>query len=163
MFFVDILLPITVLALIISFFKDKQKTFKALKIAFKKFKGILPAFITMLILISVVLFLVPEATITHYLGNSNITIGIILALFFGSITMMPGFIAFPLCGLFLKMGISFTVLSAFSTTLMMVGIMTYPVEASYLGHRVTIIRNIISMFIAVAVALAIGLIYGELF
>ncbi len=38
------------------------------------------------------------------------------------------------------------VLAAFTTTLMMVGVMTYPVEKEYFGAKVTIIRNLISFF-----------------
>ena len=54
------------------------------------------------------------------------------------------------------------VLSAFTTTLMMVGILTYPVEIEYFGVKVTIIRNVISFFIALIVALSIGFFFGEL-
>ena len=54
------------------------------------------------------------------------------------------------------------VLSAFTTTLMMVGILTYPIEKNYFGTKVTIIRNLISLFIALIVALSIGVFFGEL-
>ena len=100
--------------------------------------------------------------ISDYLGNNDKFIGVILASFFGSITLMPGFIAFPLCGILLKKGVSYMVLSAFTTTLMMVGILTYPVEKEYFGVKVTIIRNAISFFIAIIVALSIGFFFGEL-
>ncbi len=55
------------------------------------------------------------------------------------------------------------VLSAFSTTLMMVGILTYPIEKEYFGIRVTIIRNIVSFFIALIVAVMTGIFFGEIF
>ncbi|MCD6571221.1 MAG: hypothetical protein J7L53_11010, partial [Deltaproteobacteria bacterium] len=70
----------------------------AIKIAVNKFVNILSAFLIMLILVSVALFLIPDKVISNYLGNSNKLIGVIFASFFGSITLMPGFIAFPLCG-----------------------------------------------------------------
>ena len=54
------------------------------------------------------------------------------------------------------------VLAAFTTTLMMVGILTYPVEKEYFGAKVTIIRNVVSFFIALIVALVIGIFFGEL-
>ncbi len=152
----------TGLTLLISFIGDREKTFKAVKIAFKKLVKIFPAFLTMLILISIVLFFIPDKTISNYLGNKDKFIGVILASFFGSITLMPGFIAFPLCGILLKKGVSYMVLSAFTTTLMMVGILTYPVEKEYFGVKVTIIRNTISLFIAIIVALSIGFFFGEL-
>ncbi len=152
----------TGLALLISIIIDRKKTLTAIKISYKKFINILPAFLTMLILVSIVLFLIPDKMISNYLGNNNKFIGVILASFFGSITLMPGFIAFPLCGILLKKGVDYMVLSAFTTTLMMVGILTYPVEKEYFGVKVTIIRNVISFFIALIVALSIGIFFGEL-
>jgi uncharacterized membrane protein YraQ (UPF0718 family) len=142
----------------------KKFTFcrRLIKISYKKFINIIPAFLTMLILVSIVLFFIPDKMISDYLGNNDKFIGVILASFFGSITLMPGFIAFPLCGILLKKGVSYMVLSAFTTTLMMVGILTYPVEKEYFGVKVTIIRNAISFFIAIIVALSIGFFFGEL-
>jgi len=150
----------TGLALLISIIVDRKKTLTAIKISYKKFINIIPAFLTMLILVSIVLFFIPDKMISDYLGNNDKFIGVILASFFGSITLMPGFIAFPLCGILLKKGVSYMVLSAFATTLMMVGILTYPVEKEYFGVKVTIIRNAISFFIAMIVALSIGFFFG---
>ncbi len=156
------LLSITICALIISFIFDKNKTIKALKIAYKKFMNILPAFLVMLILVSIVLFLVPDKMIINYLGTKNKFFSVILASIFGSITLMPGFIAYPLCGILLKKGVSYMVLAAFTTTLMMVGVLSYPVEKEYFGAKVTIIRNLISFIISIIVAIAIGFFFGEL-
>jgi len=147
---------------LLSFIVNSKKTLMAIKIAVKKFVNILPAFLTMLILVSVVLFLVPDKVISNYLGNSNKFVGVTFASFFGSITLMPGFIAFPLCGILLKKGVPYMVLSAFTTTLMMVGVLTYPIEKEYFGMKVTIIRNVISFFIALIVALMTGIFFGEL-
>jgi len=154
---------ITGLAVLISFIASREKTLKAVKIAAKRFVYILPAFLIMLILVSIVLFLVPEEVISNYLGSSNKFIGVLFASFFGSITLMPGFIAFPLCGILLNKGVAYTVLAAFTTTLMMVGVVTYPVEKKYFGVKVTIIRNAISLFIALIVAVMIGIFFGEIF
>jgi len=153
----------TGLALLISFIANRDKTLKAVKIAFGKFINILPAFLSMIILVSIILFLTPDKVISNYLGKDNIFTGVLFASFFGSITLMPGFIAFPLCGILLKKGVLYMVLSAFSTTLMMVGVLTYPIEKEYFGIKVTIIRNIISFFIALIVAVMTGIFFGEIF
>ena len=152
----------TGLAVLISGILDRKKTVMALKIAWKKFIAILPAFLTMLILVSIILFLIPDTMISQYLGNESRFIGIICASSFGSIILMPGFVAYPLCGILLKKGVSYMVLAAFTTTLMMVGILTYPVEKEYFGVKVTIIRNVVSFFIALIIALAICISFGEL-
>jgi len=153
----------TGLAVLISFIADSERTLKAFKMALKKFVTILPAFLGMLILVSIVLFLIPDRVISQYLGSSNIFTGVLFASFLGSITLMPGFIAFPLCGILLKKGVLYMVLSAFTTTLMMVGILTYPIEKAYFGTKVTIMRNIISLFIALIVAVMTGIFFGEIF
>lgn len=153
----------TGLAVLISFIADSERTLKAFKMALKKFVTVLPAFLGMLILVSIVLFLIPDRVISQYLGSSNIFTGVLFASFLGSITLMPGFIAFPLCGILLKKGVLYMVLSAFTTTLMMVGILTYPIEKAYFGTKVTIMRNIISLFIALIVAVMTGIFFGEIF
>lgn len=150
------------LALLTSFIANRGKSLKALKLALKRFLAILPAFISMLILVSIVLFLIPDTVITHYLGSGGKFTGVIIASFFGSITMMPGFIAFPLCGILLEKGVLYMVLSAFTTTLMMVGILTFPIEKAYFGTRVTILRNIFSFLIALIIAVITGIFFGEI-
>jgi len=151
------------LAVLVSLIADREKTLRALKVAARRFVKILPAFLTMIILVSIVLFLTPDEVISNYLGGSNKFIGVIFASFFGSVTLMPGFIAFPLSGILLERGVAYMVLAAFTTTLMMVGILTAPIEKAYFGIKVTVIRNIISLFIALIITVMIGIFFGEIF
>jgi uncharacterized membrane protein YraQ (UPF0718 family) len=117
----------------------------------------------MLVLISVVLYLLPDELISRYLGSDNRFTAVALASLLGSVTFMPGFITFPLAGILLQKGVTYMVIAAFTTTLMMVGVLTAPIEKAYFGLKVTIIRNVISFFIAIAVAIMIGLFFGEIF
>ena len=149
-------------ALLVSFFADRKKTLQALKVAGRKFSNIASPFLVMLVLISIVLYLVPDRVIVHYLGGGNKPEALFFASLLGSITLMPGFIAYPLCGILLKKGVAYVVIGAFSTTLMMVGVLTYPIEREYFGTKVTIIRNLLSLIIALIVALIIGLAFGEI-
>ena len=151
------------LALLVSLIFSREKTSRALKIAARRFIRIMPAFLVMLILVSIVLYLVPDELISRYLGSDNKLIGVALASFLGTITILPGFIAFPLCGILLEKGVLYMVLSAFTTTLMMVGILSYPIEKEYLGTKVTILRNVISFFIALVIAVMTGIFFGEIF
>ena len=163
MYYLYPLYIVTGLAVLISFIANREKTRKAGKVAVKRFVTILPAFLTMLVLVSIVLFLVPDKVISNYLGSNNKFIGVLFASFIGSITLMPGFIAFPLCGILLEKGVLYMVLSAFTTTLMMVGVLTYPIEKRYFGAKVTIIRNVISLFIALVIAIVTGIFFREIF
>ena len=152
----------TAILFIISLFTNRQKTFKALKIAFNRFRKILPAFLTMLIFISIVIYLFPQELILEYLGIGNKYLSTLFASLIGSITIMPGFIAFPLAGILRQQGVPYMVLSAFTTTLMLVGIITFPVEREYFGVKVTIIRNVICFVIAIIVAFITGVVFGEI-
>ena len=152
----------TLILLLISYIKSKEKTKKALKIAYKKFKKIVPAFVTMLIVISILLALLPKEVIATLLENDNTALSVGLASLVGSITLMPGFIVYPLCGVLLKEGVSYMVLSAFTTTLMMVGIITIPIETTYFGKKVTITRNLIGFTIAIIVSISTGLFFKEI-
>ena len=121
---------------------------------------ILPGYLKLLVLLSLVL-LFSEDFIVEYLGGQNIILGSVLGLIVGSITMMPGFIAYPLAGILLTRGVSYMVIAAFVISLKMVGVVTYPVEKEYMGVKATIYRNLASLAIAAVLTLLVGLYYGE--
>ncbi|MBA7636185.1 hypothetical protein ES703_43800 [subsurface metagenome] len=158
-----ILYAATGFALFISLIANRHQTAKAIRIAAKRFVNILPAFLVMLILISVTVYLIPDKVISDYLVNSSRFFGVAFASVIGSITLMPGFVAFPLAGILLTKEVPYMVLAAFTTSLMMVGVLTYPVEREYFGAKVTILRNGISLAITLIIALTIGIFFGEIF
>ncbi|MCP4163738.1 MAG: hypothetical protein GY760_27070 [Deltaproteobacteria bacterium] len=157
-----ILLILTLGFLLISFIKDKGKTGKALKIAIKNCIKISAPIILMVLIISITLVFLPAELISKYLGNENKLAAIGSASLIGSIALLPGFIAFPLSGILLQNGVSYMVISSFTSTLMMVGILTIPVERQYLGLRVSILRNTIALLTALIIAVVTGLLYGEI-
>ena len=157
-----LLFIITGAALLVSLISDRNKTGHALTIAWNRLKHIAPAFLMMLILISLILSFFPENMISNLLGRNNLFLGTIFASIIGSLMLMPGFIAFPLCGILLQHGVPYTTLSALTTTMMMVGILTFPVEQNYFGTRTTVIRNMLCFVMAIIVAVLTGLIYGEI-
>lgn len=148
---------------LILFIIDQEKTIKGLKIGLKKIRKNSPVFLNMIILVALSLYFVSDELILRFLGDGSGAIGVALAGSLGSIAFMPGFVAFPLAGILLEKGVSYTVIAAFTTTLMMVGIVTYPIEKDFFGLKITVIRNIISLIMAVIVSIVIGIFYGELF
>lgn len=146
----------------ISFIADKEKTIKGMKIGWKKFNKILGTYLKLLIILSFIL-LISDKFIVKYLGGQTPLIGLMLGLVIGSITMMPGFIAYPLAGILISKGVDYMVVAAFITTLMLVGIATYPVEKEYFGIKATIWRNIAGFVISALIAAAAGVFYGEVF
>lgn len=151
------------LVLLLSLAVNLQKTLKALKIAGKKLLAIIPSLMVMVILVSIILYIIPDTMIRDLLGSENKYFGLIIASMLGSITLMPGFVAFPLAGILLSQGVPYMILSSFTTTMMMVGILTFPLEQKCFGTKVTIIRNSLAFLIAIAVALITGICFGELF
>jgi len=157
------LYAVTTVFLVASIIVSRKKTLQAITIALRRFLNLLPHFTVMLLLISIVLFFVSDKLIAQYLGVENKYLGLLLASVLGSVTIVPGFIAFPLAGILLSKGVPYMVLAGFTTTLMMVGVLAYPVEKTFLGTKVTVIRNIISFFIALSIAIVIGIFFGEVF
>ena len=147
----------TILCLLISLVADKQKTLEGIKRGLKMFLNLLPALLTVLFLVSVFLYLIPEKAIMEYLGTGSGFLGVMTAALVGSISLIPGFVAFPMAGILVSRGVSYTVVAVFITSLMMVGIITLPLEIKYFGKRAAIMRNALSFFGAIIVGLMIGL------
>jgi uncharacterized membrane protein YraQ (UPF0718 family) len=123
---------------------------------------IMPAFLVVMVLFAVAITLVPQDVIRRLLGRDSGALGVAIAAGIGSVTLMPGFIAFPLSGALRDQGVSYMVLAAFTTTLMTVGVLTYPLERQYFGRNVTLVRNAVSLVIAIVVAVVMGLVFGEI-
>ncbi len=87
----------TGLLLFLSFVADRRKTVKGLRIALRRFLKIGPTFAIMLILVSITLFVFPEELIFRFLSSGSIWLATGTGALIGSITLMPGFIAYPLC------------------------------------------------------------------
>jgi len=130
-----VLYIIVVSALAASFLINAQKTKQALKVATKKFLNILPQFLLMIIFVSISLFFIPETTVAKYLSGENILYSTLIASILGSVTIMPGFVVSPLGAILISKGVSYTVIAGFTTTLMSVGVLTYPVEKKFLGTK----------------------------
>ena len=139
-----------------SFSKNRQKTRQALKKGWKAFENILPQFLTILLLIGFILAVLDEATISRLLGKESGMMGMAIAAAIGSVTLIPGFIAFPLAASLLAAGAGYGQIAMFLTTLMMVGVVTLPLEATYFGKRLAIERNVLAFAYAVISSLILG-------
>jgi len=148
---------ITVILLAVSFFKDRKKTILALIKAWKAFENILPQLLVVLLLVGLLLAVLNPGAISRLIGSDSGWYGVLLASVIGSITLIPGFIAFPTAAMLLAGGAGYMQIGAFVSTLMMVGVVTMPVEIKYFGKKVTVIRNILAFVFSFLVALVIGL------
>ena len=142
--------------LLISFLKDRQKTRKALMKAWKAFENILPQILVVIVLVGVMLTLLEADLIIQVIGAESSWLGVIIAAVIGSVTLIPGFVAFPLAAMLLQNGAGYMQIAAFVSTLMMVGVMTLPVEVKYFGKRLAILRNVLALLFSFIVAYVIG-------
>jgi uncharacterized membrane protein YraQ (UPF0718 family) len=130
----------------------------ALKKAWKAFENILPQFLTILIIIGLALAILSPEAITNLLGTNSGIWGVMAAAVIGSITLIPGFVAFPLAAALLKNGAGYMQIAAFVSTLMMVGIVTLPLEIKTFGKRAAILRNAAALVFSLIAAFVIGVV-----
>jgi len=152
-----ILSILTLCFIVLSLLFDYKKTIRGIKKGIKMFFNLLPVLLLMLALVSIVLFLIPNETLVRYMGEGSGIKGWITAAGVGSIALIPGFIAYPLCGILIKSGVAYSVIAVFITTLMMTGFITLPVEAKFFGWRTSIIRNLFSLVAALFIGLLMSL------
>lgn len=154
-----LLIIISIIAIALSLGANWQKTIEGLKRGLQMFLKLLPTLINILILVSVFLFLVPNEILVEWMGESSGIEGYLVAGVVGSVSLIPGFIAFPLSSVLIQNGVSYPVLAMFINTLLLVGIFTLPIEKQYFGWRTSLIRNGLSFIGAVVCALIMGLFY----
>ena len=147
------------IALIVSLAADRNKTRQALKKAWKSFLGILPEFIVVIVVTGVVLAFLDQGAISRIMGRESGWAGVAGAAVVGSVALIPGFVAFPLAALLLQQGAGLFQIGAFVSSLMMVGVVTFPLERTVFGTRVALARNLLAFCFSLAVAgiLAIAL------
>jgi uncharacterized membrane protein YraQ (UPF0718 family) len=151
-----LLYGIACVGLAVSLFKDRTKTRMAFKKAWKAFEGILPQFLVVLVLVAIALAALDTATISRFLGSSSGIFGVLGASLIGAITLIPGFVAFPAAAALLKGGAGVTQIAAFVSSLMMVGIVTLPMEMKYFGKRAALLRNGFAFLFSIGAAFFVG-------
>lgn len=143
------------LFLIISYLKDRKKTRMALLKAWKSFSSLLPEILSVMILAGIILAILSPETISKLIGSESGIFGIVLSLIAGSITLIPGFVAFPLGAALLDGGAGYAQIAAFVSSLMAVGVVTLPLEIKYFNKRTAILRNAFALFVSLIFTIVI--------
>ncbi len=140
----------------VSAFKDHKKTMMAVKKGFKAVENILPQLLTVLVFVAIVLAVFDPEMISRFIGKESGFWGMLAAALIGSITLIPGFVAFPAAGELLRNGAGTLQIAAFVSTLMMVGIITLPMEIKYFGKRAALLRNSLAFVFSFAAAIFVA-------
>lgn len=149
---------IAIIALLIAFFKNKEKAIKSLKIAGKYFINMLPMVFIIIIFIGLLLGFVPPEQISRFVGEQSGITGVVLVGVVGALMHIPALLSFPLAASILESGASITAVAAFITTLTMIGMITLPLEIKILGRKMALLRNGISFIFALLIAFLMGMI-----
>ena len=153
-----IIYGILAVGLIVSLAKSKEKTKIAFKVAKKSLLKTAPALLAMLGIVGLILGLLTPEKISSLIGAEAGIFATLTAALIGSLTLIPSLVAFPLAGSLLRSGATVMTISAFITTLVMVGIVTFPMEMKVLGNRFTLLRNGLGIFAALLIAFLMGVI-----
>ncbi len=85
-----------IVLLLASFSRDKKRTQVSLKKSWKALKNILPQFLSIILVIGITLAMLSPQEINNLIGRQSGWIGMLIASILGSVTLIPGFVAFPL-------------------------------------------------------------------
>ena len=155
-----VLYGVTAAFVIISTIKNRKKTVMALKKAWKAFENILPQLLVVVLFVGVMLAVLNNDVILKIIGKESGWYGVGLSAAVGSVTLIPPFVAFPMAAMLLTGGAGYMQIAAFVSTLMMVGVLTLPVEMKYFGRKLAILRNVLALFFSIIVAIIISWVVG---
>ena len=151
-----ILYGLCIILLSISFFKDKEKTKKSVINGFKSWEKIMPQFLSIVIVISIILAILKPEIISNLIGESSGILGVLLSSVIGSIAIMPTFVAFSTGNTLIQSGAGYAQVSALISTLTMVGLLTYTLESEYIGKKAAFYRNFLAFLFSFIVAAFMG-------
>jgi len=148
-----LILYITVVILFtLSAIADWERTKRAFMKGLKSLENILPQFLTVLVFVAIILAVFNPDMISRLLGEGSGLVGTVVAAMIGAVTLIPGFVAFPAAGQLLHNGAGTLQIATFVSSLMMVGIITLPMEIKYFGSRVAMARNVLAFLFSFAAA-----------
>lgn len=147
-----------VVCLVASIINSKEKSKKAFKVAGKSLLKSAPSLLAVLGIVGLTLGILTPETISNLVGAEAGFTATIVAAVLGSITLIPSLVAFPLAGSLLRSGATVITISTFITTLVMVGIVTAPMEIKTFGKKFTLLRNGLGFLAALIIATLMGVI-----
>jgi len=142
--------------LLLSWTKSREKTRAAFRFFRRSLLSLAPSIVAIIWTIGFILTFLPPGLILKTIGRDAGFQGVIMAAAFGSVVLIPAFIAFPLAASFLRQGADVGAIAAFVTTLVMVGVITAPLEMKFFGKRFALWRNSLSFVFALAIAFVMG-------
>ena len=158
--FTLILYSTALIFLFLSWRKSREKTRAALRKAWKSCVGVLPLFFAILLCMGFLLAFVDESVIRQVVGKESGMLGIALSGLIGSVTLIPAFAAYPAAAELLRVTGGYAQITMLITSLMMVGIVTLPMESRFFGLKAALWRNGRGLVYSFALAVFVGAVFG---
>jgi len=152
-----VLLAVALGGVAISGFRDRARTRAALSYAATSGLNLLPPLLALAAGVGLSMSVIPPSAIAR-LFDAHGTVGFFLLAGLGALLTIPAPIAYPLAGSLHHMGASLPALASFITTLTMVGVLTSPLEIKAFGRRFTIIRQSLSLILALLIGALMGVV-----
>ena len=160
--FTCILYSAAIILLALSWKKSPEKTRQSLKKAWRSCTGVLPLFFAILICMGFLLSFVDESVIRQVVGRESGMAGIALSGLLGSVTLIPAFAAYPAAAELLRVTGGYAQITMLITSLMMVGVVTFPLECRFFGVKAAAWRNVLSLLYAFALSVFMGMLMGAM-
>jgi hypothetical protein len=151
------LIFVTIGALLLSLVADRRRTWAGIRFGARMLIKLVPTLVLMVAAVGLLLSALNPRALESLFGGRG-PIPFLAGLIVGTIALIPGFIAFPLAGVLRAHGVSTAVLAAFVTSLLMVGVVTLPLEIRFFGRKAALWRNLLSLMAAAAVALGMAVV-----
>jgi len=123
--------------------------------ALKLFLSILPMLLATVALVGLLQTYVTTEML-HSLFRGDILADTLIGTLSGGISVGPPIISYIIGGELIDEGISTYAISAFILSWVSLGVIQLPFEASVLGLRFTVVRNLLALIFAFVIALALG-------
>lgn len=150
-----LLLTTAVGGVALSAANDGARTRAALKMSARSGLGLLPGLLAVLAGVGLTMAAIPPAGVAT-LFQAHGAVGFFLLAGLGALLTIPGPVAYPLAGSLHRMGAGLPALASFITTLTMVGALTAPMEIKAFGRRFTLLRQSLSLVLALLVGALMG-------
>ncbi len=150
-----VLYGLAALGLALSWRTDRERTALALAKAKKSLLLILFPLAAVILLVALALTALSPSVLSRLVGEKSGFFGVLLASVAGSVTLIPGFAAFPMARMLLENGAGIVQVGVLVSTLMMVGVVTLPMERSIFGWKAALARNALAWVHSFLVGLAL--------
>lgn len=147
-----------ILLLILSFKKDREKTKKGIRKGLSMMLGVLPQFLSIMLITGAAYVILTPDTIQRLLGTESGIQGMVLAAIVGTAALVPVLAVFPVVSQLLENGVGTAQMAVFISTLTTVGLVTLPLEFKYLGVKTAVWRNLLFFLFAFATSYLLGVI-----